>query len=93
LDDLFPGSAQVRHLGMAEVDDRTIWRFAGMNGFVLVTLDADFAEMAALHGPPPKIIWLRRGNRPTTAIEALLRGHRHAIAAFEHDDAACLEVY
>jgi len=93
LNDLFPGSGQVRRLGMAEVDDRTIWRFAGTNGFVLVTLDADFAEMAALHGPPPKVIWLRRGNQPTMAIEDLLRRHRHAIAAFEDDAAACLEVY
>jgi predicted nuclease of predicted toxin-antitoxin system len=78
---------------LAEVDDRTIWRFADTNGFVLVTLDADFAEMAALHGPPPKVIWLRRGNHPTTVIETLLREHRHAIAAFEHDPAACLEIY
>ena len=60
---------------------------------MLVTLDADFAEMATLNGPPPKVIWLRRGNQPTAAIEAMLREHEEAIASFERDDAACLEIY
>lgn len=44
-------------------------------------------------GPPPKVLWLRRGNRPTEYIEHLLRSHMEAIAAFEFDVAACLEIY
>ena len=64
------------------------------NGFTLVSLDADFAELATLTGPPPKVIWLRRGNQPTAAIEKLLRDHAETIAAFERDEsAACLELY
>ena len=49
--------------------------------------------MAALFGPPPKVIWLRCGNQPTAAIESILRNHAALIAAFEQDDAACLEIY
>jgi predicted nuclease of predicted toxin-antitoxin system len=63
-------------------------------GFTLVSLDSDFAEMAALLGPPPKVIWLRSGNQPTSAVEAILRREADAIAAFQEDDsAACLEIY
>jgi predicted nuclease of predicted toxin-antitoxin system len=58
-----------------------------------VSLDADFAEMAALLGYPPKVIWLRCGNQPTTSIERLLLGKRETIAAFERETAACLEIY
>ena len=90
LADVFPGSEQIRHLGMAEADDRAVWRYAAANRFALVSLDADFAEMAALLGPPPKLIWLRCGNQATTAIEKLLRSHSDAITAFESDTAACL---
>ena len=93
LTDLFPGSGQVRLVGLAEADDRTVWQYAGANGFALVSLDADFADMATLLGPPPKVIWLRRGNHPTSVIASLLRDHAEAIAVFEHDAAACLELY
>jgi predicted nuclease of predicted toxin-antitoxin system len=93
LADLFPGSEQVRRLGLESADDRAIWQYAGANDFVLVSLDADFAEMAALMGAPPKVIWLHCGNQPTAAIERLIRDHFGAIATFEHDDSACLEIY
>lgn len=93
LGDLFPGSSQVNLIGLAAADDRVVWRHAGENGFVLVSLDADFAEMSALLGPPPKLIWLRRGNQPTEVVANLLREQATIIAAFEHDPAACLEIY
>jgi predicted nuclease of predicted toxin-antitoxin system len=94
LADVFPDSSQVRLLGMAEADDRDIWEHAKANGFVLVSQDADFAEMATLYGPPPKVIWLRCGNQPTGAIEKRLRDYAEAITAFEQDDtAACWEIY
>ena len=55
--------------------------------------DSDFAEMASLRGPPPKVIWLRSGNQPTMVVEKLLRHHADLIAIFERDAAACLEIY
>ncbi len=56
LADIFPNSNHVRVLGLERAADRTLWQYAGSNGYTLVTLDADFAEMAALLGPPPKVI-------------------------------------
>jgi len=50
--------------------------------------------MATLFGPPPRVIWLRCGNRPTAHIEKLFRDHANTIAAFEQDPAAaCLVIY
>jgi predicted nuclease of predicted toxin-antitoxin system len=93
LADLFPKSAHVRQLGFDKADDRTLWQYAGANGYTLVSLDADFAEMAALLGPPPKVIWLRCGNQSTAIIERPLSQHATAIKAFEAGPAACLEIY
>jgi predicted nuclease of predicted toxin-antitoxin system len=94
LTDLFPGSTQVRLVGLADATDRAVWDYAKANGFILVSLDADFAEMAALLGSPPKLIWLRCGNQPTAVLENLLRSQAAAIASFELDEpAACLEIY
>jgi predicted nuclease of predicted toxin-antitoxin system len=93
LADLFSGSSQVRLLGLAEADDQAVWLHAKTNAFALVIQDSDFADMAALYGQPPKVIWLRCGNQPTQVIENLLRDRAQAIAAFEQDPAAtCLEI-
>ncbi len=93
LADLFPGSSQVRLLGLGEADDTAVWQHAKANAFVLVTQDSGFADMAALYGQPPKVIWLRCGNQPTQVVEELLRRHAPAIAAFEQDPTAtCLEI-
>jgi predicted nuclease of predicted toxin-antitoxin system len=94
LGNLFPDSNQVRLLGMEEASDRTIWEYAKANDFILVSQDVDFADLATLYGPPPKVIWLRCGNQPTEAIEKRLRDHAEAIAAFNADEtAACWEIY
>jgi len=93
LEDVFPGSEQVRRLGLSEADNRAVWRYAAANGFVLVTLDADFVELTTVLGSPPKLIWLRRSNQRTEVIEQMLRDNAETIKAFESDDAVCLEIY
>ena len=94
LSDIFPGSNQVRLLGLDGADDRKIWEHAKGNDFALVSQDADFADMATLYGPPPKVIWLRCGNQPTAMIERLLRDHTEEIMSFlQSDSAACWEIY
>lgn len=94
LADVFPGSDQVRCLRLDTADDRSIWQFAKSNGFTIVSQDSDFAELASLFGPPPKVIWLRCGNQMTEAIELLFRAHVASLAAFEQDNAAaCWEIY
>jgi predicted nuclease of predicted toxin-antitoxin system len=94
LADVFPDSNQIQLIGMETAEDRAIWEYAKTNDFILVSQDADFADMATLFGPPPKVIWLRCGNQPTSAIEQRLRDHAKAISAFEQDQAAvCWEIY
>ena len=94
LADLFPSSSQIRLLGLERADDREVWVYAKTNGYTLVSQDADFAEMASLLGPSPKVIWLRCGNQPTSVVAHILREQAAAIDAFAQDsDAAFLEVY
>ena len=94
LADLFSQSAQVRLLGLADAGDLAVWEHAKSGSYVLVTQDADFADLAAHYGAPPKVIWLRCGNQPTEVIEERLRQHIEAIVAFESDaTAACLEIF
>jgi len=92
--DIFPESNHVRLLGLSKADDRDVWDYAKTNGFAIVSQDVDFAEMAALLGSPPKVIWLRAGNQSKADISALLRRHAELIVAFGiDDDTACLEIY
>jgi predicted nuclease of predicted toxin-antitoxin system len=94
IDDAFPQSNHIRLLGLSEADDRDVWTHAKANGFTIVSQDVDFAEMAALLGPPPKVIWLRAGNQSTDAISTLLRRHAELIMTFGSDEnSACLEIY
>ncbi|MES1198918.1 MAG: DUF5615 family PIN-like protein [Pseudomonadota bacterium] len=94
LDDAFPQSSQVKSAGLDQASDEVIWTFAQREGFAIVTLDADFADIAALRGPPPKVIWLRCGNQPMRAVERLIRDRLTSIAEFEASaEAACLELY
>ena len=92
--DLFPESNHVRLAGLSQSGDQDIWDYAKAYDFAIVSQDVDFAEMAALLGPPPKVIWLRAGNQSTAAISTLLQRHAELIVAFGNDDgAACLEIY
>src|SRR5689334_15420921 len=94
LADVFPNSLHVRDAGLASAPDQMVWRYARDHGFILVTLDADFAELAALLGPPPKVIWLRTGNQPARHTAEQLDTRRAEIEAFEAEpEAACLELY
>lgn len=94
LQDIFPGSNQVRVLGMDQTDDRQVWTCAKANNFTIVTQDADFADLSLLLGPPPKVIWLRCGNQPTDAIEKRLRDSLPDIEALGRSETAgWLEVY
>ena len=83
---LYPGSTHVFHVGLIQKPDADIWEFAKQNGFVVVTADADFYEMATTLGPPPKVIWLRGCDYPTAEAERLLRGQAIRVAEFLNND-------
>ncbi|CAN5422731.1 DUF5615 family PIN-like protein [soil metagenome] len=70
LADLYPKSDHLDLLGLGTADDVLVWEHAKQNGFVVITKDADFADLSVLREFPPQIIWIRRGNCSTDDIEA-----------------------
>ena len=82
LAELYPGSVHVAEVGLQEHPDRDIWEYAKQGGFLLVSTDSDFYELATTVGPPPKVIWLRRWAHPTRDTEELLRREAIRIAEF-----------
>lgn len=93
LEKSFPGTRHARDVGLARADDGVIWKFAKEGGFVIVSKDADFHQLSFLHGHPPKVIWLRLGNRSTDEVLAVLQRSLDHIAMFdENEDAAFLSL-
>jgi predicted nuclease of predicted toxin-antitoxin system len=87
----FPGSRHVSDVGLAQADDRAIWRFARDNGYAIVTLDSDFYDMSLIERSPPKVIWLRSTDISTANVAALLNRNLADIATFLADPAVgCL---
>lgn len=75
-------------VGLQRATDRNVWQYARDHDFVLVSKDSDFNDLAFIHGPPPKVIWLRVGNASTDDIEALLAAATDditALAVDQHD--------
>ena len=83
LQDLFPGSAHVRTLGLDQASDEAVWEHARQNGFAIVSKDSDFEQRSLLLGHPPKCIWLRVGNCSTKRIDQLLRDRAQTLLEFE----------
>lgn len=86
LADLCPESLHVNDLGLDSAPDTMIWSYASEHGLMIVTKDKDFQEFALVRGHPPKVIWIRRGNCPTSEIAALLRSHYDDLLAFNQDE-------
>nr|WP_240902328.1 DUF5615 family PIN-like protein [Wenzhouxiangella sp. XN24] len=94
LEPAFPGSSQAMRLELQKADDHAIWQYAKDHGFTIVTLDSDFHELATLYGTPPKIIWLKFGNRPRLYVANLLLKHGQQIKEFgQNAEVAVLEIY
>lgn len=94
LADIFPESSHVQFHELAEKTDTEIWKFAKLNDFCIVTQDADFAERSRLYGSPPKVVWLRCGNAPTSQTEALIRAGQEAIQELlKNPNLHCLELH
>ncbi|MCY3547043.1 MAG: DUF5615 family PIN-like protein [Gemmatimonadetes bacterium] len=82
LSDVFPGSVHVRDVGLARATDAAIWAYARDHDLTIVSKDSDFHQLSFVQGPPPKVIWIRRGNCTTEDIATLLRSNRVGILAF-----------
>ncbi len=90
--DLFPESKQVRGLGLENATDFEIFEYAKRNDYVIVTVDSDFCDLNIIKGFPPKIIWLRTGNRTTINLERLLRNKQDLVELFLTEDYGCFEI-
>lgn len=88
--DLFPESAHVKAHGLITTDDSVIWKFAADHGYTIVSKDADFHQRSLLYGHPPKFVYLRVGNGPTSRITALLRSSFAKLCAFDADPATSI---
>src|SRR5207248_8105434 len=85
LADLFPHSSHVQSEGLDRADDNQVWEHARLNGFAIVTKDADFNNLSVMRGSPPKVVWLQFGNCTTAQVEAVFRARFVDIEAFEID--------
>ncbi len=90
----YPGSTQVALLGLEQADDRQVWNYAREHEFVIVTRDSDYFDLSTIHGPPPKIIWLRTGNQTKAAsLAALLNFRKDIEKALINEGKDCIEIY
>lgn len=84
--DRCPDSLHVRDVGLESADDSTGWAFAKERGYMIVSKDVDFRHLGSTYGPPPEIVWIRRGNCPTREIERLLRERYDDPGTFYDDE-------
>jgi predicted nuclease of predicted toxin-antitoxin system len=67
---------------LIQSEDVLIWEYAKANNFVLVSKDSDFHQRSLLYGHPPKFIYLRIGNCPTSKIVQILQDNYDIISQF-----------
>lgn len=93
LSDIFPDSKHVKTLGLEEANDLAIWEFAKTEDYIIVSKDSDFHQFSFLYGPPPKVVWISRGNCSTREIESILRDHKNDLKVFwNNPEASFLEI-
>ena len=93
LEDHFPKSEHVKSLGMEEASDSSIWEYARVNDFVIISKDSDFHQRSFLYGHPPKIIWIQRENCSTNEIYNIILKHQDDIIKFQNNsDSSFLEI-
>lgn len=80
--DLYPDSEHVKTLALTNTDDGIIWEYAQANDFVIVSKDSDFHQRSLLYGHPPKFVYLRIGNSPTSRIVQILRDNFDTMRRF-----------
>ncbi len=90
---LFPGTEQVKKVGLENKDDKEIWDFAKREGFTIVTFDSDFYDFSLLYGQPPKLLWIKTGNTTTSNLQIILTSKSTQIQHFINEsELNCLEI-
>jgi predicted nuclease of predicted toxin-antitoxin system len=62
-----------RSLQFQSTEDRKVFYAARLANAVIVSKDSDFPDLLRLLGPPPKVIWLRCGNRTNREMKEFLK--------------------
>jgi predicted nuclease of predicted toxin-antitoxin system len=88
--DRYPHSAHVKAHNLVRTDDAVIWTFARQHNFVIVSKDSDFHQRSLVYGAPPKFIFLRVGNCPTSRIVQILPSDFVLISTFHADPNAAI---
>lgn len=94
LSNLYPQSAHVSEYNLDQVQDIKLWEYAREKGYIIVSKDSDFGEMSIVHGFPPKVVWIRRGNCSTKEIENILRrDYKRLEELYQSENAGILLLY
>ena len=92
LEDAFPGSTHVALIDLDKASDKEIFDFARLEGFTIVSKDSDFRQLSFVHGAPPKVIWLRVGNRSAKELRQIVGDCVKLFQRFEEGQEAFLVV-
>ena len=92
LRDVFPGSQHVTTVELDTATDREVWEHAREHDFIVVSKASDFRQLAFLHGPQPKVVWLRVGNASASAVRHVILDHVTTIEEFAASDDEALLV-
>lgn len=82
----FVDSQHLQNLNLDKSMDTSVWEFAKLNEFTIVTKDSDFNNLVSFFGFPPKVIWIRRGNCSTSDIKKLIENNLDKVSAFINDN-------
>ena len=82
LEDVFPGSTHVLTLGFGQTPDSEVYRYAGRNGFTILTKDSDYDALSGRFGAPPKVILLKVGNMLADDLWRFVQERQADFAAF-----------
>lgn len=75
----------VKDIDMEKSSDSEIWEYAKKRELIIVSKDSDFHQKSFLYGPPPKVIWIEKGNSSTKEIIALIEKSVEQIKSFASD--------
>jgi predicted nuclease of predicted toxin-antitoxin system len=75
-------AAHVLDIELAQSNDHAIWKYAAEHGYVLISKDADFADLAVIGPYRVRLIWVRIGNCRKTV---LLESFKNSLSTIEQE--------
>lgn len=89
----FPGTSHVVLLGLESASDREVWNVAKIDGYVMVTRDADFQELSVVWGAPSQVVRLKTLNvNRASMLNLLLENKEEIYQILETDGRTCIEL-